>query len=64
MRLIIEVLPLTADNAHGPDAAVALDVFKGQKFALSVALDQSLEQAWNEIEERFKRNYLTPAQAS
>jgi UDP-galactopyranose mutase len=64
MRLTVDVLPLAEEDSHGPYRHVALAAFKGRKFALPVQLDNTIEQVWTQIEERYKRNYLTPAQAS
>ncbi|KAF2683449.1 hypothetical protein K458DRAFT_419049 [Lentithecium fluviatile CBS 122367] len=64
MRLIVEVLPLLVENAHGPHQAAAMAAFKGRKFALPVQTDHTFEQVWRQIEERYKRNYLSPAQAA
>lgn len=64
MRLTIEVLPLAAENAYGPYQAAALEAFKGRKFALPVQTEHTLDQVWRQIEERYKRNYLTPLQAA
>jgi hypothetical protein len=64
IKLIIHVLPLTAENAHGEYRDVALESFEARKFALSFQWQDTFEQVWHQIEERHKRNYLTPAQAS
>lgn len=64
MRVTVEVLPLAEENSHGPYRDVALEAFKGRKFALPVQLEDTFEQVWSQIEERYKRNYLTPIQAS
>ncbi|PVI01319.1 hypothetical protein DM02DRAFT_727957 [Periconia macrospinosa] len=64
MRLTVEVLPLTSENAHGPNRAAALAEFKGRKFALPVQLDHTFEQVWQQIEERYKKNYLSQLQAT
>jgi hypothetical protein len=64
MRLSIEILPLADVDARGPYRDVALATVKGCKFALPVQLDDTMEQVWAQIEERYKRNYLTPAEAS
>jgi hypothetical protein len=64
MRLTVEVLPLLAENAHGPHQAAAIAAFKGRKFALPVQSDHSFGQVWRQIEERYKRNYLDPMQAA
>lgn len=64
MRLTVEVLPLVAENAYGPHQAAALAAFKGRKFALPVELQHTFEKVWRQIEERYKRNYLSPMQAA
>ncbi|KAF2794953.1 hypothetical protein K505DRAFT_374268 [Melanomma pulvis-pyrius CBS 109.77] len=64
MRLTVEILPLQAENSHGPYQAAAVAAFKGRKFALPVQLEDTFEQVWNQLEERYKRNYLTPPQAA
>lgn len=64
MRLTIEVLPLAPENSHGPYQAAALAAFKGRKFALPVQLEDTFEDVWKQVEGRYKRNYLTPQQAS
>jgi hypothetical protein len=64
MRLTVEVLPLAAENSHGPYRDVALAAFKGRKFALPVQLEDTFEEVWKQIEERYKRNYLNPTQAA
>jgi hypothetical protein len=64
MRLTVEVLPLAAENAHGPYRAHALAAFKSRKFALPVRLSDSFEHVWAQIEERYKRNYLDVQQAA
>lgn len=64
MRLTVEVLPLTADNAHGPYQAQAVAAFKGRKFALPVQLEDTFEQVWAQVEQRYKKNYLNAQQAA
>jgi hypothetical protein len=64
MRLTVDVLPLAEENSYGPYRDVALAAFKGRRFALPVQLEDTFEQVWSQIEERYKRNYLTPAQAA
>jgi hypothetical protein len=64
MRLIVEVLPLVAENAHGPHQAAALAAFKGRKFALPVHSGLFFRDVWGLVEERYKRNYLDPTQAA
>ncbi|KAF2876505.1 hypothetical protein BDV95DRAFT_602484 [Massariosphaeria phaeospora] len=64
MRLTVDVLPLTVENARGPNQAAALAAFKPTKFALPVQLEQTLEQVWVQVEKRYTRNYLTPLEAS
>lgn len=64
MRLTVEVLPLTADNVHGPFRAQAMAAFKGRKFALPVQLEDTFEQVWAKIEQRYKHNYLDAQQAA
>jgi hypothetical protein len=64
MRLTVDVLPLAEENSYGPYRDVALETFKGRKFALPVNINDTFEQVWKQIEERYKRNYLTPAQAA
>jgi len=63
MRLIVEVLPLAAENAHGPHQAAALAAFKGRKFALPVHSGLTFGEVWALIEVRYKRNYLDHTQA-
>ena len=64
MRLSVDVLPLAEENSHGPYRDVALTTFKGRQFALPVQLDDTIEHVWAQIDERYKRNYLTPEQAA
>lgn len=64
MRLSVEVLALTEENARGPYRAQALEVFKERKFALPVLSEDTLERVWVQIEQRYKTNYLTPEEAS
>lgn len=64
MRLSVEVLPLTEENARGPYRAQALEALKGRKFALPVQLEDTLERVWAQIEQRYKINYLTLEEAS
>ncbi|KAF2034551.1 hypothetical protein EK21DRAFT_56186 [Setomelanomma holmii] len=64
MRLTVEVLPLTEENAHGPYRDEAIAVFKGRKFALPVHSENTLEQVWTQIEQRYKTNYLDALQAA
>ncbi|KAF2280744.1 uncharacterized protein EI97DRAFT_463199 [Westerdykella ornata] len=64
MRLTVEVLPLAEENSYGPYRDVALAAFKGRKFALPVQIDDTIERVWSKIEERYKKNYLTPIQAA
>lgn len=64
MRLTVDVTPLTEENTHaGPFRDAAIAAFKARRFALPVQLDDTFEQVWRQIEERYKRNYLTPVQA-
>ncbi|CAO2649175.1 Nn.00g101240.m01.CDS01 [Neocucurbitaria sp. VM-36] len=64
MRLTVEVLPLEAENAHGPYRAQAIAAFKGRKFALPVQLEDTFERVWSLIEQRYKTNYLDAQQAA
>jgi hypothetical protein len=64
MRLIVQVLPLLPENSRGAFRPPHLAAFKPRKFALPVEPDHTFEQVWKSIEDRYKRNYLTPAQAS
>lgn len=64
MRLTVEVLPLVAENAHGPYRDQALAIFKGRKFALPVLAEDTFEQVWAQIEQRYKTNYLDAHQAA
>jgi hypothetical protein len=64
MRLTVEVLPLTEENAHGPFSERAIAAFKGRKFALPVRLEDTFEQVWSQIEQRYKKNYLDAQQAA
>ncbi|KAF1949352.1 hypothetical protein CC80DRAFT_598951 [Byssothecium circinans] len=65
MRLTVEVLSLVAENARGPHQAAALQAFtKSRKFALPVELEHTIEQVWQQIEDRYKRNYLSQLEAS
>ncbi|KAF2832577.1 hypothetical protein CC86DRAFT_91338 [Ophiobolus disseminans] len=64
MRLTIEVLPLAAENAHGPYRAHAMAAFKGRKFALPVRAEDTFELVWGQIEQRYKKNYLDAQQAA
>ncbi|KAF2652065.1 hypothetical protein K491DRAFT_760619 [Lophiostoma macrostomum CBS 122681] len=59
IRLTIHVLPLAAENAHGDHRDVAPEAFPLRKFALPVQLQDTLEQVWSRIEERYTRNYLS-----
>jgi hypothetical protein len=64
MRLTVEVLPLAAENAHGPYSSHALAVFKGRKFALPVGMEDTFEAVWSQIEHRYKTSYLDAQQAA
>ena len=66
MRLTIEVLPLAAEDSHGPGPyrEAALAALKGRRFALPVQVDHTFEQIWPQIESRYKRNYLKPHEAA
>ncbi|KAI8935636.1 hypothetical protein NX059_007164 [Plenodomus lindquistii] len=64
MRLTVQVLPLAAEHAHGPLRAQAMADMKGRKFALPVQLQHTFRQVWDQIETRYKKNYLSPQQAS
>lgn len=64
MRLTVEVLPLTAENAHGPYRDEAIAAFKARKFALPVQWEDTLERVWAQIEQRYKTNYLNTQQAA
>ena len=65
LNLIIQVLPLEEENSHGQYREVALQTFKARRFKLtSVPLEDAIESVWTRIEERYKRDYLTSAQAS
>jgi hypothetical protein len=64
MRLTVDVLPLAEENAHGPYRHVALDAFKRRRFALPVRREDTIEAVWKQIDLRYKRNYLSDAQAS
>ncbi|KAF1998012.1 hypothetical protein P154DRAFT_564982 [Amniculicola lignicola CBS 123094] len=63
MRLTVEVLPLRPENWRGPGRAPSY-MFKGRKFALPVPLEHTFEGVWSQVEERYKRNYLTPDEAA
>jgi hypothetical protein len=62
MRLTVEVLPLTAENAHGQYRAHAIAAFKARKFAMPVQWEDTFEQVWDQIEQRYKTNYLNAQQ--
>lgn len=64
LRLTVDVLPLAEENSHGRYRDVAVAAFKPRKFALPVNWEDTFETVWRQIEERYTRNYLTPAQAS
>ena len=64
MRLSVQVLPLAPENAHGPSRAQAMAHMAARKFALPVSLDDTFGELWPRIEERYKKNYLLPHQAS
>jgi hypothetical protein len=64
MRLTVDVLPLDEENAHGPYRDHALAVFKGRKFALPVQWSDTFAQVWEQIERRYKKNYLDAQQAA
>ncbi|KAJ4300977.1 hypothetical protein N0V90_003066 [Kalmusia sp. IMI 367209] len=64
MRLTVNVLALTAENAQGPYQAEALAAFKQRNFAIPVRPDDTFEQVWHKIEERYTKNYLEPQQAA
>ncbi|KAF2109106.1 hypothetical protein BDV96DRAFT_251507 [Lophiotrema nucula] len=65
MRLYVEVLPLELEERVARSLpAVHMEALKGRSFAMPVQLDDTFEQVWSQVEERFKRNYLTPAQAA
>lgn len=62
MRLSVKVLALEAENAHGLYRDEAMAAFQEKNLALPVQLDETLEQVWARIEQRYKENYLSPAQ--
>jgi hypothetical protein len=64
VRLTVNVLPLDEENAHGPYRDHALAVFKGRKFALPVQWNDSFAQVWQQVEQRYKKNYLDAQQAA
>lgn len=64
MRITVNVLALTAENALGPYQAEALAAFKERNFAIPVDPDDTFEAVWRKIEDRYVKNYLEPAQAS
>ncbi|KAF2474711.1 uncharacterized protein BDR25DRAFT_340457 [Lindgomyces ingoldianus] len=64
IRLTVEILPLHPSDSNGPRRAATLAAFRGRRIALPVQLEDTFDKVWNLIEERYKRNYLTPAQAS
>lgn len=66
MRLIVQVLPLSKGPANSLAAYSSIPITprKPNKFTLPVRPEQTFEQIWRLVEERYKRNYLTPAQAA
>lgn len=63
MRLLVKVLPL----AQGPANSLYSDVVLAQKpvlFSLPVKPEWTFGRLWPLIEERYKKNYLSPAQAA
>lgn len=66
MRLIVQVLPLSKGPANSLAAYSSIPITprKPNKFTLPVRPEQTFEQIWTLVEERYKRNYLTPAQAA
>jgi hypothetical protein len=62
VRLTVEVLPLAAENAHGPLRACAIEAFKGRRFAMPVRWEDTFEDVWGQIEQRYKKNYLDAQQ--
>ncbi|KAJ4370372.1 hypothetical protein N0V83_004890 [Neocucurbitaria cava] len=64
LRLTVQVLPLEAEHAHGPHRAQAVALSKGRKFALPVQSEDTFEQVWTRIEQRYKANYLNAQQAA
>ncbi|KAJ4309612.1 hypothetical protein N0V94_008844 [Neodidymelliopsis sp. IMI 364377] len=64
MRLTVVVESLAEENAHGLYRDEALEAFKERKFAMPLQLDDTFETVWNEIEQRYKTNYLNARQAA
>ena len=64
MRLTVVVESLAEENAHGEYRELALEAFKERKFAMPVQLEDTFETVWNEIEQRYKTNYLDAHQAA
>lgn len=66
MRLIVQVLPLSEGPANSLAAYSRIPITprKPNRFTLPVRPEQTFEQIWTFVEERYKRNYLTPAQAA
>lgn len=64
MRLTVVVEALAEENAHGEYRDMALAAFKERKFAMPVQLDNTFETVWNDIETRYKTNYLSAQQAA
>jgi len=63
MRFTIEVLPLAPENAHGPHRDQALAAtFKDRRFGLPLHSEDTFEQVWAQIEQRFKQNYCDARQ--
>lgn len=65
MRLYVHVLPLKLDEHVARTLPLAhQEALKGHSFAIPVQPDDTFELVWSRVEARFKRNYLTPAQAA
>lgn len=64
MRLAVLVEALAEENAIGQHREEALEVFKERKFAMPVQLEDTFETVWNDIEQRYKTNYLDARQAA
>ncbi|OCK76571.1 hypothetical protein K432DRAFT_396330 [Lepidopterella palustris CBS 459.81] len=65
MRLIVQVLSPSDTTPSSLDTSSHVSaVFQNPvRFALPVEPDQTFGQIWTLVEERYKRNYLTPTQA-
>jgi len=66
MRLLVEVEPADGGPSSSLSGAYANIKLKGKPalFSLPVQPHYTFAQVWTMIEERYKRNYLSPSQTA